>query len=318
MEGAQLQDAIASLDANGWSKRNRVLRTTWMRCWLGFAPRREDILDLALGNYSTEEILRRAAEIHEKSEAQWASLPVHLQNTRHECSRREGSVIDCLHRNVIRQGTLANELLLQRVLIRKCSAPPDILIATAREIFKDIIRVTARHDIAKDFQADMVYLLAAHGLRSAAIIAVELLKQEQQAPYPQHPRLPRSETIQDLSVFAARLGAIDRGDGTWGLCEVGRKVIVRILDKILAPPVLPAAITQQQLLGLDAVMGDDVNLSGHNATIMGSFDGFGLGIDLEASMNLGNDNDFMLWLEGMDWEKQFSCPEFQRQVESRS
>lgn len=317
LEGAQLQAAIASLDPEGWSKKNRVLRTTWMRCWLGFAPRREDILDIALGNYTREEVLLRATEIQQKSEAQWLSLPAHLQKARYQCSKREWSAIDCLHRNVIRQGTLANELLLQRVLIRKASVPPDTLIATARQIFKDIILITARHDIAKDFQLDMTYLLAAHGLRSAAIIAVELLKQEQTIPYPPNPRLPRSETVQDLSVFAARLGSVDRGDGTWGICEQGRKVITRILDKVLAPPpVVPAVLQQQQpqqqhMLGLGSggIGGEngDVNMGG------GAFmtlEGFGNGMGLEAPMNLGNDNDFMLWLENMDWDKQFSCPEF--------
>lgn len=309
MEGAQLQEALASLDINGWNKKNRVLRTTWMRCWLGFAPRREDIIDLALGNYSTEEVLRRAAEIHEKTEAQWASLPAHLQKTRYECPNKEGSALDCLHRNVIRQGTLANELLLQRVLRRKAAVPPDILIATARQIFKDIISITARHDIAKDFQLDMTYLLAAHGLRSAAIIAVELLEQEQKIPYPQHPRLPRSETVQDLSVFAARLGAIDRGDGTWGLCEQARKVITRILDKILAPPVAPVATMQQHFPGSSSIMHEDMAMAGQPTAILGLGSGNEMG--LEAPMNLGNDNDFMLWLENMDWDKQFECPEFQ-------
>ncbi|KAE9982494.1 hypothetical protein BLS_005924 [Venturia inaequalis] len=310
MEGAQLQEALASLDSNGWNKKNRVLRTTWMRCWLGFAPRREDIIDLALGNYTAEEVLRRAAEIQEKAEAQWTALPIHLQRTRYECSMKGGSAVDCLHRNVIRQGTLANELLLQRVLRRKASVPPDTLIATAREIFKDIMSITARHDMARDFQLDMTYLLAAHGLRSAAIIAVELLKQEQQVPYPQHPRLPRSETIQDLSVFAARLGAIDRGDGTWGLCEQARKVITRILDKILAPPVAPAATLQHHFSGSSSVLHGDMGIAVQPSAIMG-LEGLGNGMGLEAPMNLGNDNDFMLWLENMDWDKQFECPELQ-------
>lgn len=310
MEGAQLQEVLASLDSNGWSKKNRMLRTTWMRCWLGFAPRREDIIDLALANYSTEEVLRRAAEIHEATEAQWASVPLHLQKTRYECSTNGGSAVDCLYRNVIRQGTLANELLLQRVLRRKASVSPDTLIATARAIFKDIISITARHDIARDFQLDMTYLLAAHGLRPAAIIAVELLKQEQQIPYPQHPRLPRSETVQDLSVFAARLAAIDRGDGTWGLCEQARKVITRLLDKILAPPAAPAASLQHHFPASDSVIQGDMSMIAQPSAIMGLED-MGDGMGLEAPMNLGNDNDFMLWLEKMDWDKQFECPEFQ-------
>ncbi|TLD36025.1 AP-2 complex subunit beta [Venturia nashicola] len=309
MEGAQLQEALASLDSKGWSKKNRVLRTTLMRCWHGFAPRREDIIDLALGNYSTEEVLRHAAEIHEKTEALWASVPLHMQKTRYECSTKGGSAVECLHRNVIRQGTLANELLLQRVLRRKASVPPDTLIATARAIFKDIISITARHDIARDFQLDMTYLLAAHGLRPAAIIAVELLKQEQQVPYPQQPRLPRSETVQDLSVFAARLGAIDRADGTWGLCEQARKVITRILDKLLAPPIAPTATMLPHFPGSSSVLHADLNIAEPNSGLTG-LEGLGNGMGLEAPMNLGNDNDFMLWLENTDWDKHFGSPEF--------
>jgi hypothetical protein len=63
---------------------------------------------------------------------------------------------------------------------------------------------------------------------------------------------------------------------------------------------------QDQMLGLSAVADEDVGMSG----VMGLGD-FGNGMGLEAPMNLGNDNDFMLWLENMDWDKQFSCPEFQ-------
>ncbi len=107
-----------------------------------------------------------------------------------------------------------------------------------------------RHDVASLFQVDVSLMLVGHGLRSAAIIAVELLKQEQAAqataqdgktttPGPP-PLLPRSQTIQDLSVFAARLGAVDPTDGSFSICDEGRTVITRILDKILSPPPPPA------------------------------------------------------------------------------
>ncbi|RYP03791.1 hypothetical protein DL764_004903 [Monosporascus ibericus] len=43
-------------------------------------------------------------------------------------------------------------------------------------------------------------------------------------------------TIQGLSVFAARFGAVDPKDGSFAICNQGRKVITRILDKVLSPP----------------------------------------------------------------------------------
>jgi hypothetical protein len=292
MEGPQLQAVIASLDENGWNRQEKLTRTTWARAWLGFAPRREDILDLSLGSYTKEDVLRRASEIRELSEQQWARLPKWLENARHLPSVVHNSPLETLYKNIIRQGYLANELLLQRVLIRKAGADTDKLIETARQIFRDIILITTRQDIAKDFQMDITYLLAAHGLRSAAIIAVELLKQEQLPIYPTIARLPRSETIQDLSVFAARLGTIDASDGSFAICDQGRKVITRILDKILAPP-------HRCLSQIDDNVPTDQILSFTQTRVdMGD-----TGPGLEAPLSLENDNDFMQWLENMDWER---------------
>lgn len=289
LEGAQLQKAIDNLDSDGWSRSEKLTRATWMRVWVGFAPRREDILDLSLGTYSKEVILQRAAEIQELSEARWAILPKYLRECRDQPSLPKYSPIDTLYRNVIRQGYLANELLLQRVLVRKTGADTGKLIKAARAIFKDIMLITTRHDMAKDFQVDMAYLLAAHGLRSAAIIAVELLRQEQQQVY--NEQIPRSETIQELSIFAGRLGNVEKSDGAYAICDQGRKVITRILDKILAPPqqnITPISFQQDQLLGIQplAIEGDG-------------------GVGLGAPLNLENDNDFMRWLEStsMDFER---------------
>jgi hypothetical protein len=291
LEGSRLQTALDSLDEYGWNRQGKMSRTTWLRAWLCFAPRREDILDLSLGSYTKEEVLRRAKEIQRLSDEQWLKLPKWLELAREQPPTVQKLPLDTLHNHVIRQGYLANELLLQRVLIRKAGADIEKLIETARQIYRDIISITARHDIAKDFQLDMTYLLAAHGLRSAAIIAVELLKQEQLPIYPAIARLPRSETIQELSVFAARLGSVHPSDGSFAICDQGRKVITRILDKILAPPQnclteLDENIPSGQILGLHqtrAYMGDT-------------------GPGLEAPLNLESDNEFMQWLENMDCE----------------
>ncbi len=318
LEGRELDAAIAELDADGFNKTGQIQRSSWIRTWLGFAQRREDIVELALGYYTRDEVLERAATIRAKTDQHWNNLPLFLRRTRDDdIDFTRMRPLQALFYSVVRQGSRANDLLLQRVLIRKTGASSEKLIAVAQAIFKDVLQITQRHDIASMFQMDFTALLVAHGLRSGAIVAVELLKQEQLPVYPEKPLLPRSQTIQDLSIFAARLGTIDPSDGTFSMCDQGRKVITRILDKILTPN--PAASQQQppqphqlhpQQQGLgpmyldastsqiapEAGLGNDASV----APAVGVVDG---PISMEPMFGYGQDIDFIQWLESMDWEK---------------
>ncbi len=83
-------------------------------------PRREDILDLALGDYTREEVLQRAEVIERKIEEHWRSLPPFMIKFRTEfIDFRKLKPLDLLYRSALRQGARANDLLFQRVLIRK-------------------------------------------------------------------------------------------------------------------------------------------------------------------------------------------------------
>jgi len=72
------------------------------------------------------------------------------------------------------------------------------------------------------------------------VLALELL-QHTQFRNPLSPELPRSEVIQNLSVFLACLGWMHSpGDGNYQIAQQARRMIQRILDKILSPDPLPA------------------------------------------------------------------------------
>lgn len=319
LEGDALALALAGLDDKGFNTAGRVHRVTWMKTWLGFAPAREDILNLALCEFTREEILRRAEIIQTRCDQHLEGLPLFIKKIKDGPIETEGRTpTDILFMCVIRQAFRANDLLLQRVLIRKAGATSDKLIHTARSILKDILLMSQRHDLGTLFQTDIAALLAVQGLRSAAVIAVELLKQEQLPVYPKEPLLPRSQTIQDLAVFAARLGAVDPSDGSFGFCDQGRKAITHILDRILSPPNRPdqpqpsrKPPTQQDQCAqlspesLDVPTNDLAqNCNFHLPGAMGAMD-FTM-TDLNFGMEgpfLGPDNDFMQWLENMDWER---------------
>ncbi|KAL7624896.1 hypothetical protein AAE478_004110 [Parahypoxylon ruwenzoriense] len=314
-EGDELTLALAGLDDKGFNTAGRIHRVTWMKTWLGFAPQREDILDIAVGQYTRDEILHRAEMIQRRSKQHWEGLPPFIKKLRDGPLETEGRrPTEILFMTVMRQAFRANDLLLQHVLIRKAGASSEKLIHVARSIFRDILLMSQRHDLGALFQNDVASLLAVQGLRSAAVIAVELLKQEQLPVYPKEPLLPRSQTIQDLAVFAARLGAIDPTDGSYAICDQGRKVITLILDKILSPPnppdraqvsrVPPTQIDQHQQSSQadpDTIAGDPAQNFLQIPGVM-DFAMTDLNFGIDAPF-LGPDNDFMQWLENMDWEK---------------
>ncbi|KAI1174399.1 hypothetical protein F4777DRAFT_553955 [Nemania sp. FL0916] len=319
--GDEIAQIIASLDKDGFGPTRQVSRASWMKTWLGFAPIREDVLDLALGRYSREEILYRAEELQKRCDESWANVPLFMRNVTDdspdygEARPKKRRPIETLLKISLTLGWRANELLLQRVLIRKAGASWDKLVEVASYIFQDILHVGKRHDLASILQSDISALLAIQGLRSAAVIAVELLKQEQLPNYPKNPLLPRSRTIQDLSVFAARLGDVDPSDGSFTVCDQGRKVITRILDKILSPPnpsdrPVVSHISHEQQHQALAHEGMNVGAFQNEMapqqewTMPDPLD-FQMGEanwDIDVPF-LGHDSDFVHWLESADWER---------------
>lgn len=113
-----------------------------------------------------------------------------------------------------------------------------------------------------------------HGLPAAGVLAIELLKQEQTRIYTQD-LLPRSETIQEISVLISALGSIEPGEGNFAICNQGRKALKRIIDQILSPTPLP---------------------------VLGSADPPALD-DMDLFFPTGNDADFLQWLENVEWDK---------------
>ncbi|ROV93166.1 hypothetical protein VMCG_08741 [Cytospora schulzeri] len=334
--GPELAATLATLDENGYNTAGVFQNATWRRSYAHCAMRREDVVDLSLQHYTRDEILARAKVIQDKHDADWLSLPPFMVKLFVESMDfANWKHLKPLHAMLIislRNGRRATELLLQRVLIRKTGATPDRLITIARAVFTDILQTTQRHDIASVFQTSFNFFLCTHGLRSAAILAIELLKQEMLPSYPENPLLPRSQTIQDLAIFAARLGGVDPSDGCYSVCEQGKRVITKILDRILSPEPADAARRNGEGVGCDhhhhnhseqlqphtqEVLPTQMEMDAAPANTLGSVNGMmmgvpdmgyamgmmDMGIGLEAPMGLGQDMDLMRWLDGMDWER---------------
>ncbi|KAL4947172.1 hypothetical protein BDW69DRAFT_190435 [Aspergillus filifer] len=300
----ELAIAIARLDQQGYNRDGEIHHVTWIRSSISFVARKEDILELSLGNFTPDGVRRNAAIVQRKTDEHWATLPqamLNLKDGTFGLERQQKLEVTELHfQNVFRQGPLANSLLLHRVLMRKASASPSELIKTAQTILSDVLRLYKRVEISA--ATSFIYFLTVHGLRSAVILAIELLKQEQLpvSTYPAGSLLPRSRTIQDLVIFVNKLSNLD-SDSMFGdreLCEKGCKFLSRVLDKLLSRPYTNIAERPIQQHDVNAfTFATDMM---HNDY---SPDGYLMTGDFSHEMSgpvSGADHEFRLWLENID------------------
>ncbi|KAI7540078.1 hypothetical protein KC331_g9375 [Hortaea werneckii] len=283
VEGIEPADILARVDDNGWNTNQILTATTWKRVWFQHCRIREDILELALGS-DDGDISSRAAQIRLRLQTLHDSYPAFIRASPEEFleshrgqpifgkdpGRSEKFVyqMNAVYVLFLHTGIAQTEFLMERALLNRKAGDYKQLISTSRRILKLVLLAHARRDCFRDLQGDLMYLLALHGLPTAGVLAIEMLKQEQLRQYTPD-ILPRSETIQDLSVFISALSSVGPGEGNYRVCKQGHRALKRILDQILSPHMPAMAANEQQPAF------DDTNLY----------------------FPTGNDADFLQWLE---------------------
>jgi hypothetical protein len=282
-EGTELETALTALDEEGWNRQGDVQRSTFARLATTNALINEEILEISLGSLPREEIVQRAADIEARTNLAWSQLPEFLQYDAVDPWSSRKSPLEVLFLAVIKLNHLDHHFMLQRTLSKEISVDMSSntnLLSICSTIFEFVVMLVDHKDHFRDFQIDFVQILVKHGIPAAAVLAVELLHQEQHpnsasaSTYPLH----RSDTIQSLSVFVACLGSIRSEASGYHSCDRGRTFLKKILDMILgagpatkSTPVSNADVTNDPMFGAPLVQ--------------------------------PSDGDFVRWLEGMDWEQ---------------
>lgn len=279
-EGADLDIALRSLDDDGWNSSARIQRSTFARIFVPNSLLAEEILEVSLGTLPHEEVIRRAADIERRTIELQASLPEFLRIDDQPFLELKRPPIELIYMAYIRLEMLNHHFLLQRILIKKIGVDNSKLLTIAQEMFSFVVLLVNNLNVLREFQLDVLGLLTMDGIPSAAIIAMELLHQDQNptsASALANP-LPRSNTIQDLSVFIACLGTVKPFAYGSNSCIRGHKFLKKVLDTILDSP--PVRLTADH--------SSAQNLSDPSFT--------------SPFLQTGNAGDFMRWLDNMDFE----------------
>lgn len=114
------------------------------------------------------------------------------------------------------------------------------------------------------------------GLPSAGVLCAELLRRSRSTVTSRFLGFPRSEIIQNLTLFAAYLDTIiDPHDGNYRVAQQGQKAIRHVLDQVLSVEAVSSVIedtgTSDKAID-DATLLDGVNFDDHDL-FLGWLDG---------------------------------------------
>ncbi|OKL59376.1 hypothetical protein UA08_05248 [Talaromyces atroroseus] len=229
------QDDLArKIGPDGWNLEGKINSGT-----------REKILALSLSPHSGD-LLQRISATRAEYDQIRENLPPKLQWRRSllmdrndACCEASAYVVENLHLEF-----LHNDFILYSVLVRRTGKYKEKFIKAAQEMLsKLILLVSTRRSPSWQISCSSSVLCYV-GLPCAGVLAQELFRRSQTRHHTtttsssstnSKTPFPRSEIIQNLSVFASQLEtSLDSRDGNFAIAQRGLDAIRNILDRVLS------------------------------------------------------------------------------------
>ncbi|CAG8122121.1 unnamed protein product [Penicillium olsonii] len=255
--------ALARLDeTTGWNKEGTLKKGVWARTALITSVIREKVLELSLST-QTENLSDRVEELIQESRRLKQGLPDFLQWTPDGdiagISKIEDSFLFELHSEF-----LYNDFLLYRTLGRRTHTQPPELLETSREVIKALISMVTKIIRCGHAMSGTGWVLCLPGLPCAGVLSAELLRHSRSPIRANSTPFPRSEIIQNLTLYASYLDTMIKPDeGNFRVAQQGQKAIRHVLDQVLSAEQLSPMIDESQW-GDGLVRSDDHLLDGVN------------------------------------------------------
>ncbi|PYH99847.1 chromatin structure remodeling complex protein RSC3 [Aspergillus ellipticus CBS 707.79] len=260
--------AMQRLDSNGWNIDGSLNKGARARGNLIVNINRENVLEVSL-SHRNDRLEERIQAVCKTADEMRSTLPPFLQWT----DATEDSDVASLHLDFLYQ-----EFLLLQTLFKRTGNGRDALISKSSEVITILLQMVTMETRSGQVHPSIIADLCYAGLPAAGVLSTELLRRSQPQAHldPSIPAtpFPRSEVIQSLSVFLSQLNTfLNKQQGDYEICVKGQKVISQVLDRVLAPAPAP-----------------------YEAPVPGGL--------LPENTVLGEDMEFMAFLENFDWEQE--------------
>ncbi|RAL07260.1 uncharacterized protein BO97DRAFT_263008 [Aspergillus homomorphus CBS 101889] len=254
-----VRTAAAKLDSDGWNRNGgRVFnQATPLRARAMFARNREEILEVV--ECSVEHISDSAIEtcfdLKAQATAIYAKLPESLVHRVEDIDDLDIPGHYLHTRILVRLEYLLNMFLLERLLTRHKTVTEQALIGVSQEMLALALLYWKHKDRFMGLHNDFSWLAMSYGAPCSGILCLELLRQASN-PQAYILDLPRSEVIQNLSLFVAFLDWLKPSGADISAKSQIKSILQRSLDRILAMPAsLCSPVTAMDNFGMQDFIG---------------------------------------------------------------
>ncbi|KAF7952871.1 hypothetical protein EAE96_006095 [Botrytis aclada] len=239
---AQMQQAIAACDEQGWNRKGEIYCGSCYRANLEIYMVKEEILEGALG-VDVQISRERIDSLLSRTSSLSQNRPSQFQFD----SSSTGRLL--FVQLIISLETLQNTFLLYKLAVANHLEGNYIqgLLDTAMEVMEKIIMLWEKRDVLVGFEFCFDWFITSYGIPAAGVICVELLKRmsgnstsasgsETRKMGTQEKtmaRFPKSVAIQKLTLFGAFLDWVRDTDGNYALLRRVRGVVGRVLKWVL-------------------------------------------------------------------------------------
>ena len=196
---------------------------------------REETLELSLGppRGSIEDQRRRIRAVLERSRTAYQGIPSYAQYSDDIwASSLEPHLAFSLLYYYLH--STYSEFLLLRMLARLGGMTWEEVYACALNLLSGVLNISKYRDRIGSMSRDFAWVSIFYGLPPSALLAIEILRQQQASPGDPQLRLPRAEIIRNVSVFISSLEWVAKpDDGNYDLCQGAKQLLESILNAIL-------------------------------------------------------------------------------------
>jgi hypothetical protein len=195
---------------------------------------REEALELSLGPPRDDEQQRRKVQaVLDRAKATYQSIPAFARYNDAIWSSGLAAHL-CFSLLYYQLHSTYSEFLLLRMLARMGGASWDAVYESALSLLTGVLNISKYRDRIGAMSRDFAWVSIFYGLPPSALLAIELLRQQQASTGQPQVRLPRAEIIRNISVFISSLEWVAKpDDGNYDLCQGARQMLDGILNAIL-------------------------------------------------------------------------------------
>ncbi|CAG8883009.1 unnamed protein product [Penicillium egyptiacum] len=233
--GNDLDLAISVLDSDGWNTGERSYPTSYLRALSMLGRHREEILELTMGP-SAEILNNMQSDIVRRLQATYKGLPSRLRyDPSHHAHLAPFDFLNIIFLHLEYHKSIFLLYRLSQVVPLSQNKP---LLSSAKAIINVMTMIYTHRDRLGEMFLFFPWAVMSYGTPAAAILAIELLLRPQCLALIANVTEihPRSEIIQELSVFISCLNSIPTTEGNHAPCRRVAHTLRKIMDQVLESP----------------------------------------------------------------------------------